>query len=610
MTNIPTIRVLSERTIKKIKAGEVIENPASVVKELVENSLDAGATEICVEIKSGGRELIRVTDNGCGMTEEDALLCLELHATSKISEVEDIQDLSTMGFRGEAIPSIASISKFTLITCPQGKSADQATLLRVEANKILSCSPAARSPGTTIEVKSLFYNVPVRRNFQRSPSYDIQEVNKRMALFALAYPHIQFTLISDEKSLLNTRIDPSENALATRVEATLGKDFFTALKSVSLHKDPYHIEGFVGDPSFTRTQKTGQYLFINRRAILSPFVSFAVKEAYGTMLPSNRYPLFVLYLEMPGTLVDVNVHPQKKEVRLREESRLKTMIIEAVQAALRQDQFEFTPAPQPLYKDSFNLEVPAVKESPTPFRWDPTEKFKPITTPPPTFSLESSPIKPTPPPSLSASPNLFEFTPSSATRKIPKIWTTLSGYILVDPQFFDKSEGLCLVDQRAASFRIQYERLSKQKIEEEVQLLLVPLTIDLPSSECQLLKDHLPFFHKMGLHIDEFGAHTFAIHAIPISLKSTDIKSFIFDLIHDFQDLGDNKHFERAEEKRLLLAANRLALPSNKRLSFEEAQNLLFQLNQCESSLHCPKGSDIITYIPINQFSRLRSYHE
>ena len=231
------IRVLDEHTINKMAAGEVIESPASVVKELVENSLDAQATDICVEIKSGGRQLIRVTDNGCGMNPDDALLCLERHATSKIKEVEDIQSIFTMGFRGEAIPSIASISKFILLTCAQeGKG----TLLIVEGGKIIQCGEAVRSQGTTIEVKSLFFNVPVRKKFQKSPAYDANEILKIITILSLGHPHVKFQMIDNEKSVLQTGM-PIETdfkeQMKDRIATVLGAEFIKACSPLDIAND-------------------------------------------------------------------------------------------------------------------------------------------------------------------------------------------------------------------------------------------------------------------------------------------------------------------------------------------------------------------------------------
>ena len=334
------IRVLNENTINKIAAGEVIENPASVVKELVENSLDAGASEICVEVVGGGRQLIRITDNGCGMNGDDALLCLERHATSKIRNVEDISEVSTMGFRGEAIPSIASISKFTLITCPapseEGDS--NATMVIVDGGNLIKCCGAERSPGTTIEVKSLFFNIPVRKKFQKSPTYDSNEILKMLSILSLGNPTIKFILISNHKTVLSTTGGISDNFLTNlgeRISLTLGLEFSSSLISFEEKAADFHVAGFLGKPNYHRHNRTGQYLFINQRPVFSPIISNLVREGYGPTLPTNRYPVFVLHLSLPGSFIDVNVHPQKREVRLRYEHAFRQTFIQSIEKGLR-----------------------------------------------------------------------------------------------------------------------------------------------------------------------------------------------------------------------------------------------------------------------------------
>lgn len=361
------IRVLSDHTINKIAAGEVIENPASVVKELVENSLDAGSTDICIEIQGGGRQMIRISDNGCGMNSDDALLCLERHATSKLREVEEIHSLSTMGFRGEAIPSIASISKFNLLTCPakEGDTEPVGSMVIVDGGKMVSCSPAARSQGTTIEVKSLFFNVPVRKKFLKSPSIDASEILKTVSLIALGHPSIKFQLIIDGKNTLiaHSSKDPAFGTqLQERIESVLGTDFTRNATYIEETKDGISLKGVIGQPGYTRHNRTGQYLFINKRGVVSPLVAYAVKDGFGSSIPSGRFPVFVLHLEVSGDLVDVNVHPQKREVRLRQEQTIKELIIKAVRNGIGQGSsaYEFTSdfnahegAPNPVFAEAF-----------------------------------------------------------------------------------------------------------------------------------------------------------------------------------------------------------------------------------------------------------------
>ncbi|MDF2577932.1 MAG: mutL [Chlamydiales bacterium] len=333
------IHVLSEQAINQIAAGEVIENPGSIVKELVENALDAGASEITIEVKAGGRQLIRITDNGCGMSFEDAVLCLQRHATSKISSLDDLNILATMGFRGEAIPSIASVSKFTILTAQETSSEDTTgTLVCVDGGKLVQHTKATRPRGTTIEVKSLFFNVPVRKKFQKSINFDNAEIQKIITLLALGNPGVKFHLINEDKSLLKVSFQTNttpDKLLSTRVLDVMGIDFFKELRPFDIRDGKYRFHGYIGHPHFVKHNRTGQYLFINRRPVLVPLISSALKAGYGTRLPTQKYPVCILYLEIPSDQVDVNVHPQKREVRLREESFVYQMVIRGVEKALR-----------------------------------------------------------------------------------------------------------------------------------------------------------------------------------------------------------------------------------------------------------------------------------
>lgn len=618
------VRVLSDQTINKIAAGEVIEHPASVVKELVENALDAGATHICVEIQEGGRQLIRVSDNGCGMTHDDALLCLERHATSKIREVEDIQDLLTMGFRGEAIPSIAAISKFTLLTCPRTENGEKArvgTFLIVEGGRLLSCDAAPRAPGTTIEVKSLFFNVPVRRKFQKSPSFDAQEILKMLGLLALGYPTIQFELLSDQKILLKT---PSCISLLTfhellekRLEAVLGQEYASALLPIKFQQAPFELEGFIGQPTVHKPNRTSQHLFINQRVVTSPLVAHAIREGYGTMLPAQRYPLFVLHLRLPGSYLDVNVHPQKREVRLRQEHELREMIIQAVQTTLRQEQgpilkSELPPeediSPPPFWSSYASLLSP----SKTPLASEGSWEFKSAATQPSTHTECSLPLPPSPlvntPKIESSSPHLFP------SQSVPKIVATLQGYCLVDPfqlnsQLFGdlsnrREGGLALIDQRAAYARIHYEKMLKYAHTYESQPLLLPVTLQLTVAETQAIQEHLSALNQMGFGLREFGHQTFVVDAFPAFLKQEQLQTCLNLIIQDLVEMQTSRRLHTQKQDQLALIASRASLPITKRLSTEEAQGLIQQLMHCDSPAQCPMGKPTCLYLAPDEIAK------
>lgn len=591
------IRVLDEHTINKIAAGEVIESPASVAKELVENSLDAGATDICVEIKGGGRQLIRVTDNGCGMNRDDAVLCFERHATSKIREVEDIQSIFTMGFRGEAIPSIASISKFTLLTCSM--EGGEGTIVIVDGGRIMQCGPAARSPGTTIEVKSLFFNVPVRKKFQKSPAYDANEILKMMTLLALGHPNVKFQFINNQKTEIHTGTpiqSDFKEQLKNRISEVMGSEFIAGCCLVDISNENYSLQGYVGLPSYARLNRTGQSLFINHRAVFSPFISYMVREAYGTTLPTNKHPIFVLHLSLPGEVVDVNVHPQKKEVRLRQESALKEMVLKGIQQAIQTEGMKchhlFAPISEPMTEISHTL--PDIKpafslQSRAESEW--MKEYVPLNSP-----VRVSPQYSPPPPSLISSA-------PSEKRSFPKVLNTIPNYIILDAVSLESwkavpQNGLCLVDQKAAHARVIFENLLRDHSGPiEVQSLLIPHTMTLAPHEAALLREHLDKFIAAGIHVHEIGPNSFLIDALPHVFGNVDIAKLIVDLLENMRDFEESNVIEKEIERRIALSASHAAINHGKRLQIEEAQALIHRLFKCQTPFFCPQGKPTLSYI-------------
>lgn len=589
------VRVLTDHTINKIAAGEVIENSASVVKELVENAIDAGASEISVEIRGGGRQLIRVTDNGCGMSADDAVLCLERHATSKIRAVEDLHSLATMGFRGEALPSIASISKFMLLTCPQSDSdkPSQGTMVSVDGGQIMKCCPAACPPGTSIEVKNLFFNVPVRKKFLKSPAHDTQEILKVMTLLALGHPKIKFLLTDHQETLLSTTKGP--HTLEERVKEVLGPDFSHSLCPVELVKGDYVLTGFIGMPSHTRHNRTGQYLFINQRAVVSPFISFSIREGYGPMLATNRHPLFVIYLTMPGELVDVNVHPQKREVRLRQEHILKEMLIQAVEEALQNTGMSPVvelPPVLPMMPAFMSLGRSQETVSRSQESGDRSQE------------LAKVPHIPKPRPVLEE-PSLFVHEAKTPSLAPPKVLTTLPGYILIDPTPLQRfaADGLCLVDQRAAHARVIFEKLSQaDKQTLAVQALLIPYTCECTPPQAAWLRRQLDSLNRLGIRIHESGPTTFLVDAVPQVFGHADIGEVLAEVLSQMEDYGSS---EGESARRLAQAASRVAISKSKRLSYEEAQSLLQQLMHCQHPYQCPNGKSTFAQIGKEELAKI-----
>jgi DNA mismatch repair protein MutL len=599
------IRVLTDDTINKIAAGEVIENPASVVKELVENAIDAGSTEITIEINGGGRQLIRISDNGCGMNGDDALLCLERHATSKIRSVDDLEGVMTMGFRGEAIPSIASISKFTLLTCPQPTESHpdpKGTLIIIDGGKILTVAAAVRAPGTTMEVKNLFFNVPVRRKFMKSPAVDSNEIVKMVTLIALGNPMLKFQLIIDGRNELNTSLPKSKDfqeSLKSRMHDILGREFVENCRYFEHSTEVFSIKGFVGTPLYNRHNRTGQWLFINGRGVVSPLIANSVKDGYGTCLPTGRYPVFLLHFNVSGEFVDVNVHPQKREVRLRQEQYFREQIAKGIQDCIHQnpstsDPFSepFVPTISPVFADAIRSPIPF--EEPPQWRFSAPEPTKFV--PPPRVVLPNTPpieFRRTPapedPPATQQQQLRFETTSSSkdsAPTPAPRIVATIPGYVLVENISVST---ISIVDQKAAHCRILYEKFSEalEGSPAVLQPLLVPHSIELLPNEAAQLRKMLPHLNAMGLQVREFGPRTFIVDAVPEILSHENLDTLILDVLESGLDV-DQRVGEQA--KRLSIAMNRRAVSAKKRLSTVEAQSLVEQLHQCENSKVCPQG--------------------
>lgn len=590
------IQFLDEQTINQIAAGEVIENSASVVKELVENSLDAGATHIFVTIEAGGQTCILVQDNGIGMTEEDAKRSIGRHATSKIRTHDDLMRLSTLGFRGEALSSIASISEFSIRTAKEQKEAVvmEGTHLQVTGGKILSCERLNAVAGTSIEVRSLFYNVPARKKFQKAPAKDTYEVTKLMTQLALAHPECAFEYVANFKK------EFSLNActLDRRVTELLGQDFTSSLRPVFIEREGITLQGFIGIPAASRPTRTGQYLFINKRPISSLAFSYAIKEGYGTAIDPERHPTFVLHLTIASDSVDVNVHPQKKEVRFRREEELKKLAMEAVEQALFQTSSaaKMTKMQAPLQDFSpneFTAFVSAKEKEP--FLADTTPFF----TPPPTVEIEKKE-------QVFCEPLLLQ-----STHAVHVIGTFYE-YAFLDIQWGETivipdklknhSQSMVVADCKAALSRIAFEDLTEKKAQENEpssQRLLVPYFLELSQVQASYLIKMLPYVKKLGLEIREFGKCAFLVEALPVTLEVTQLEEFIQDIVCDAEGEGKEgiildpvkaiRHFAKI--------AARVSARKKYPVTSELTKEMIKRLLQCKEPFYCPFGKAIFTLI-------------
>ncbi|PAW86548.1 MAG: DNA mismatch repair protein MutL [Opitutia bacterium Tous-C10FEB] len=586
------IRILTERVANQIAAGEVIERPAAVVKELVENSLDAGATRVEVEFRAGGRALIRVVDNGCGMTQEDALLSLERHATSKLVETADLDRLGTFGFRGEAVPSIASVSHFELQT--RVGSAAAGTEIVINGGKFVHVRECGLAPGTSITVSHLFNSVPARRKFLKTDATESAHIIQTVRLYALACPATAFVLIEDGRVLFQS---PVCTTLAERVGEIFGRQLVADLLPVAMAEAGLKLSGLIGKPGVNRSTRHELLMFVNRRPVDSRTLNYALIESYATALAKGRYPVAVLFLELDPAAVDVNVHPAKREVRFRSEGAVRGFVIRAVLQRLRE-----WGAPAPRVEPASAGQVhPAASEV---MPGDPVSLAAPATVNlPPTAFV----IKPPAPPAIvrTAVAPLAVSAPSASAALLG--WRFL-GTAHSDYALWETPSGLMVLDRRAAHERVWFERLEMQFKQGAVasQRLLFAIPVEFDAIASALLTDQLAFLQRHGFAVAEFGRNFFRIEAVPVWLESSDAVIFLRDIIGLMRDGQlDGKNLDLARTALAQLAAQQaVRLPSSHNET--EALALVSQLFACTQPHTSPAGRP--THFELSRGELLRRF--
>ena len=647
------IRLLSEQVANQIAAGEVVERPASVVKELVENSLDAGAQKISVEIGAGGRSLIRVTDDGLGMSRDDALLCLERHATSKIQRAEELASIATMGFRGEAVPSIASVSRFTLTTRERGSASPEGSQIIVNGGTIAEVKAAGSAPGTSVEVRQLFYNLPARRKFLRTEETEASHIQHYLTLAALAFPEVAFTFVKDGRNVWQLPAVKSERAISSRIaalrerlRALLGDEklfpvnfsaaldddqpapdetdiFETALPEkpaaaqISDLKSQIRVWGLIGSPGVSRATRDGQFVFVNRRPVENRGVNYALIEGYHNSLMKGRYPVCCLFLEIDPAAVDVNIHPAKREVKFHREFEVRKMVAQAVHDALLAFHAEpaktfstaKTPSAPSELKFTPEISAPALPNFP--------EKLKPAPAPPaqippaaqtPLKMGFSSPLAARAEPAAHAAEtqsaignrqSAIETSPPSASRNpqlpapllnIPLRLVGVVGKLYV---LLESDRGLVLLDQHAAHERILYEQMLnrlEQNQSAPSQKLLLPETVELPPRDAQFLREQLAALTRLGVGLSEFGERTFLLDALPPFVKAANPRRFVFDLVDELRAAGREVNLARLGEHTVAKTVCRHAVKANDFLTGPELENLVEDLRRCAMPYTCPHG--------------------
>ncbi len=598
------IQVLSAEVAGRIAAGEVIERPASVMKELVENSIDAGATRIRVLAEQGGQRLLQVIDNGCGMDRQDAMLCLEAHATSKIREESDVGQIRTLGFRGEALPSISSVSRFQL----QTRQADslEGTEIIVNYGQIEDVRDCGCAPGTNIKVAYIFGNLPARRKFLKGPATDDRHLEETMLLLALSRPDIAFELHLNGRLVLQVT---SSQDIAARTAMLLGKDAFAAMLPVDYVEDRVHVYGYISKPGFTRSTRHEQRIIVNGRAATADTVYFGIRDAYDTLIPKGRYPAVVLYIDLESDRVDVNIHPTKHEVRFRDSMRISAILAAALRQALRSmpggaeavsTQAIGQPFPEPTQTPLTGVQPVA----PVPFVPPPMQPGLPLPVPPRTAPGNSIPLVPpgNPPPVVQAAP---EPMPSPGHSSGGNLLQTLQIRCRLGKKYLlaESSAGLVIVDLAAAQQRILFERLLKnlQSTKIPQQQLLLPITVNLSPDESKLLHAGLQHFQALGFSIEHFGGHSFLITALPANLPDQDFATTLRDII---DDLRNNSLSNRQNAMHLAQVASRHAIRVKDQLSENDLHCLMRDLTRCEMPYACPAGHPTMIHLTWSELEK------
>ena len=595
------IRLLPEIVASQVAAGEVVERPASVVKELIENSIDAGARKIEIMTHRGGISLVRVIDDGSGMDRDDALLSLERHATSKIRSAADLQTIGTLGFRGEALPSIASVSRFRLTT--REPTAIAGTEIIVNGGKIDVVRDGGEAPGTQVEVRSLFYNLPARRKFLRSENTESRNVEHQIHLQAIGHPRIAFTLRRDDRLVFQL---PETTTLSDRIRDLYGSELLERLIQVNGNASAkVQISGLIGQAGLSRQTRAQQLIFVNGRAIESGLITAAIREGYHTALMKGQYPVTFLFLDLdPGT-VDVNVHPTKREVRFRDLTGVREAIVHCLRQTLErtrtewQEKFRAPPASPPAVTKipaSATVEPQlAAAVSPESVRagYRPVE-FAPR--PVPDNRRESvagvdDPVRAAQTArSKHATPQQFQII--GVLNKL---------YILME-----NANGLVLVDQHAAHERILFEDLQRRMEEQGVpaQKLLLPQTFDLPPRDSDWIERNMSILQKMGIGIESFGPNSFKIDSLPSFLNVSDPTQFMRKVIDDLKSVTNNSSAMRLGEEMIAKTVCRHAVKANDPLRYLEVEKLIQDLLECDLPYCCPHGRPTMIQISLVELEK------
>ena len=596
-----TIQILPDAVANQIAAGEAVERPASAVKELVENALDAHATRVDVAIERGGKRRIRVSDDGIGMGREDALLCLDRHATSKIESADDLAGVPTFGFRGEAMPSIAAVSRMSIETW-DGEG-DAGTRVQVNAGGISDVSDFARRRGTTVEARNLFYNAPVRARFLKSVSAETRAVNEVVTALALANPRVAFMLTSDERVLLDL---PAADDAAGRVAQVWGLEHAGTLITASGERDGLRVAGLVQRPDAARPGVRRSHLFVNGRPFRSPALVRAVERGYRTTIPQGVRPWLFLYLQVPGDQVDVNVHPAKSEVRFRDSNRVEELIERAVRAAL-DDEASSATFDRPMGAPPMAVREVGSGQGATPPRTSVDSQMALFVPAADDESADGSDGDGTRGADADYRDGAVGRTsraqplPEPGARK-PRLWQVLDMYV-----FAETRDGVLIVDQHAAHERILFQRLMDgfEAGGQESQRLLFPLTLKLTAPEVAMVEDLGGLLSRAGFEVEGFGGDTVIVHAVPNPHRYFDAERAFREMIHELTHGSDLVRAARNQHERIASTfACKSAIKAGQKLSEAEMQELFDQLFATELPHHDVHGRPTIVRLSGTELER------
>jgi len=577
------IQQLPDHLINQIAAGEVVERPASVIKELVENSLDAGAQTVQIDVIAGGQKLIRIRDDGKGIDKQEIALALSRHATSKISSLDDLEAVASLGFRGEALPSIASVARLTL--CSRTADGDSAWQIEANEGEISVPKPAAHPQGTTVEVHDLFYNTPARRRFLRTERTEFGHIEKWSRRLALSRPEIGFTLTHNQRTVLQVPAARTEEAQRQRVAKICGDAFGEQCIYIERETEGIALSGWIGLPTFNRSQPDMQYWFVNGRSVTDKTLAHAARHAYRDVLFHGRYPAYVLSLTMDPAGVDANAHPAKHEVRFRDGRRIHGVVSQSIDVALKDTRpGGHNVAPIPMTRESvFNQGSIPLQSRPS-----------------------SSGVRETLAAyrSMASAPSLADM-PENASELPPLGFAVaqLAGvYILAENR-----DGLVIIDMHAAHERITYEKLKKGFDDRKLvrQPLLVPESIAVAESEANLIEESGEMLAGLGLVVDRAGPTSVTVREVPALLKNSDVESLLRDVLSDLSEAGQSNRIEDAGDDYLATMACHHSVRANRMLTIVEMNALLREMEQTERADQCNHGRPTWTTVTMSELDRL-----